>query len=81
MGIVAKRTSFTIPAEILDDLKKYVGRGQQSRFVAEALRKALKILRLEIALEESFGAWKDNDHPELKEGTDNFIRKLRKSSP
>ncbi len=81
MGTAAKRASFLIPMDILNDLSKHVERGQQSRFVAEVLRRELKRLNLETALEESFGTWKDNDHPELKEGTDNFIRKLRKSSP
>lgn len=72
--------SFVIPEDILDDLRKHVGRGQRSRFVAEALRKELKRLRLETALEESFGAWQDKDHPELKEGIEKFVRKTRKSS-
>jgi hypothetical protein len=31
------------------------------------------------ALQTSFGAWKDEDHPELREGTEAFIRNLRKS--
>lgn len=36
--------------------------------------------RLETALKEGFGAWKDKDHPELAEGTEKFVRKTRKSS-
>ena len=80
MGATAKQANFVIPEDILDDLRKHVARRQQSRFVAEALRKELKRLRLETALEESFGAWKDKDHPELAEGVDKFVRKTRKSS-
>ena len=80
MGAVLKQARFTIPEDILDDLRKHVARGQQSRFVAEALRKELKRLRLETALEESFGAWLDKDHPELKAGAEKFVRKTRKSS-
>jgi hypothetical protein len=38
-----------------------VARRQQSRFVAKALKKEPKRLRLETALEECFGAWKDED--------------------
>jgi hypothetical protein len=57
-----------------------VARRQQSRFVAKALKKEPKRLRLETALEECFGAWKDEDHPELKEGAEIFVRKTRKSS-
>jgi hypothetical protein len=80
MGAPAKQANFVIPEDILDDLRKHVGRRQQSRFVAEALRKELRRLRLETVLEESFGAWQDKDHPELKEGTEKFVRKIRKSS-
>ena len=80
MGTSSKQANFVIPEDILDDLKKQVGSRQQSRFVAEALRKELKRLRLETALEESFGAWQDKDHPELKEGAENFVRKTRRSS-
>lgn len=80
MGATAKQANFVIPEDILDDLRKHVARRQQSRFVAEALRKELKRLRLETALEESFGAWQDKDHPELTEGAEKFVRKTRKSS-
>jgi hypothetical protein len=80
MGAVAKQANFVIPEDILDDLRKHVARRQQSRFVAEALRKELRRLRLETALEESFGAWQDSDHPELADGTAEFVRKTRKSS-
>jgi len=80
MRATAKQANFVIPEEILDDLRKHVARRQQSRFVAEALRKELMKLRLESVLEESFGAWKGKDHPELNEGADKFVRKTRKSS-
>lgn len=80
MGATAKQANFVIPEDILDDLRKHVARRQQSRFVAEALRKELRRLRLKTALEESFGAWKDKDHPELAEGAEKFVRKTRKSS-
>lgn len=80
MGISVRQANFVIPEDILEDLRKHVARRQQSRFVAEALRKELKKLRLESALENSFGAWGDNDHPDLAEGTEEFVRKIRKST-
>ena len=48
--------------------------------VAEAIKKELKRIKLERTLDESFGIWNDNNHPELGEGTDKYIRKLRKST-
>lgn len=80
MGIGARQANFVIPEDILEDLRKHVARRQQSRFVAEALRKELKKLRLESALEKSFGAWEDNRHPELTGGTEEFVRETRKST-
>lgn len=80
MGISVRQANFVIPEDILEDLRKHVARRQQSRFVAEALRKELKKLRLESALEKSFGAWGDNDHPDLTDGTEEFVRKIRKST-
>jgi hypothetical protein len=48
--------------------------------VSEALRKELNRIKLEKALQTSFGAWKDKDHPELKRGTDAYIRSMRRST-
>ncbi|KKQ78353.1 MAG: hypothetical protein UT02_C0070G0008 [Parcubacteria group bacterium GW2011_GWC2_38_7] len=80
MGIAAKQANFLLPEDLLEELKSTVAKRQQSKVVAEALRKELKRLKLEKTLRDSFGAWKDKDHPELKEGTEAFVRKLRKTS-
>lgn len=80
MGGTTRQANFLLPEELLEEMRKNVSPRQQSRFVAEAVRKELRRLRLEKALEASFGAWKDEDHPELREGTDSFIRGLRKST-
>lgn len=47
--------------------------------MADTLRKELKQLKLEKAFQPSFGAWKNKKHPELKAGTESFVRRLRKS--
>jgi len=80
MTVMTKQANFLLPEDVLDELKKTVSKGRQSKVVAEALRKELKRLKLEKALQTSFGAWKDKDHPELKTGTGAFIRGLRKST-
>ena len=79
MGIPTRQANFLLPEDLIDKLKKAVPKRQQSKVVAEALRKELKRIKLERALERSFGAWKDEDHPELKAGTDARIKNLRKS--
>ncbi len=80
MGTTTKQANFLLPEDLLDELRKSVSRGEQSRVVAEALRKELKRMKLSKALQRSFGAWKEKDHPELKSGTGVYIRKLRKST-
>lgn len=80
MGSTTRQANFLLPEEVLKDLKASIPKREQSKIVAEALRKELKRLRLQKALHTSFGAWKDIDHPELKKGTDAYISTLRKSS-
>jgi len=80
MSSSTKQANFLLPEDLLDELKMTVSKRQQSKVVADALRKELKRLKLEKVLQTSFGAWKDKNHPELKEGTVAFIRKVRRSS-
>jgi hypothetical protein len=80
MSTATKQANFLLPEDLLDDLRKTVSPRQQSKVVSEALRKELKRIKLEKALQTSFGAWKDKDHPELKKGTDAYIRTMRRST-
>ncbi len=78
--MAVKQANFILPEDLLEELKKNTSKRQQSKVVAEALRKEIKRLKFEKALQHSFGAWKDDKHTELKSGTDIFVRKLRKST-
>lgn len=80
MGTITKQANFLLPEDLVEELKKTVSKRQQSKVVAEALRKELKRIKLRRSLQESFGAWKDKNHPELEKGTEAFIRTLRKST-
>ena len=75
-----KQANFALPAELMDELRCTIPRGEQSKVVAEALRKELKRLKFRQALEHTFGAWQREKHPELEQGTEQFIRGLRRSS-
>ncbi|MBI4653912.1 MAG: hypothetical protein HY752_02835 [Nitrospirae bacterium] len=80
MSTATKQANFLLPEDLLEELKKAVSKRQQSKVVADALKKELKRLKLEKVLNTSFGAWKDKDHPEFKEGTEAYVRRLRKST-
>jgi hypothetical protein len=75
-----RQANFTLPAELLEELKQTVPKGEQSRVVSEALRSELKRLRFRKSLDSSFGAWEKGPHPELARGTRRFVRALRKST-
>ena len=77
---VARQANFTLPEELLADLKRTVPRGEQSRVVSEALRNELKRIKFRRAVDESFGAWRRQHHPELAQGTRRLVRKLRTST-
>lgn len=74
------QANFLLPIELIDDLRRYVPRREQSKVVAEALRKELKRLRLRSALDESFGAWANEPHSELEQGVEHYVRQSRRSS-
>src|SRR5262245_4573067 len=76
----ASRTHITLPQEILSDLDRLVEKRHRSRFIADAVRKALLIARQREALRQAAGAWKDKDHPELKQGAAAWVKKLRRES-
>ena len=80
MATNLKQANFLLPEDLLDEFRKAVPERQQSKVVAEALRKELKRLKLKRSLEDAFGAWKETDHPELKHGTEGYVRGLRKST-
>ena len=77
MHTLTKQANFSLPKDILDDLKKNVPRKEQNKVVADAIKKELKSIKLERTLDESFGIWNYNNHPELG---DKYIKKLRKST-
>jgi hypothetical protein len=80
MGTATKQANFLLPEDLIEELKRSVPKREQSKVVTEALRKELKRLRLMKAIETSFGAWEEKKHPELHNGTEKYIRKLRKST-
>jgi len=80
MASGTRQANFTLPGDLVEELKRTVPKGEQSKVVGEALRNELKRIKFKKALRASFGAWKEEKHPELAQGTRRFVRSLRKSS-
>jgi hypothetical protein len=80
MSAATRQANFLLPIDLIEEIKNAVSKREQSKFVAAALRKELNRLRLEKTLKTSFGTWTAAYHPELKDGTDAYVRNIRKSS-
>ena len=72
-----KRTHIVIPEQLAAQIDRVVGRRGRSRFLAQAAEKELMRLRQLKALKTVAGAWKDENHPELKDGAAAWVAKLR----
>ena len=46
-------------------------------FITIAAKSYLRVLKFTEAVKESAGAWDLTKHPELKEGSDSYVRKIR----
>lgn len=59
------RINVLLPEEVADDLRLRIPPRKRARFVAEAVARELRRLRVAAALDASAGAWSDADHPDL----------------
>ncbi len=73
-----KRTHIVIPEALAEEIDKMVGGRRRSNFLTQAAINELKRLRMIRALDNAAGIWKDEDHPELKNGAAAWVRKLRR---
>ena len=62
MAIITKQANFTLPEDLLEELRRTIPKGQQSKVVSEALRNELKRMKFQKALDLSFGAPKGQRH-------------------
>ena len=74
-----EKMSVTLPKELAGENRSIAAHGEISALFTEALEYYLAHRRQKIALENGFGAWKDEDYPELAtpEDTLTFINALR----
>ena len=75
------KAHLVIPAEILSEVDKIAGKKKRSLFIAEATREKLEKERFLKTLEETHGAWTDQNHPELRTHKDveHYVREKRQS--
>jgi len=73
------KTHIILSSDLVEELDKIVKRRKRSQFIMEAVREKLERMKLEIALEQAAGAWKGNNHPDLKTQKDinRYLKSVR----
>jgi hypothetical protein len=73
-----ERTLIAIPPKVAVKIDRLAGPRRRTQFVTEILEN--EILRREqlIALDLAAGTWKDEDHPELANGSVAYVDSLRR---
>ena len=72
-----RRAHVFLPDDLLAEVDALVGPRGRSAFLTEVVREAVNGRRLLQFLSSQEPIWKDEDHPELAQGANAWIRQLR----
>jgi hypothetical protein len=75
-----KRTHVVLPDDLVREIDKIAGSRGRSAFLADLAKREIKRQQLLRLFKRKEPIWKDEDHPELKDGAAAWIRKLRAES-
>jgi Arc/MetJ-type ribon-helix-helix transcriptional regulator len=77
----SQKITVTLPKTLLARLREHVPARQRSRFISEALEERLALEEQIAVLEETAGAWSEQNHPEMRtdEDVDRWLGDLRRS--
>ena len=76
----AKRAHIVLPEGLVREIDKIAGSRGRSAFLADLAQREIKRRRMLEILKSGKPVWKDKDHPELKRGAAQWVRKLRAES-
>ena len=76
-----EKVSVTLPRELAGEIRSIVSQGEVSSFFTEALEHYLAYHKQKASLEQGFGAWKDESHPDLTTPQDStaYVHSIRES--
>jgi hypothetical protein len=72
-----KRAHVFLSEGLLTDIDQLFGKGKRSAFLTEIAEREVRRQKQMRALDEAAGCWKDEDHPELKNGSAAWVKDLR----
>ena len=66
-----------LPVDLIADIDRLVGKRGRSAFLTELAEREIKLRYQRQVLQETAGAWKAEDHPELDRGAATWIQQIR----
>jgi hypothetical protein len=73
------QVNVAFPEPLYQQFVRLVPAGQRTRFLTNLTEAGLQQLKLQKALDKTFGAWSSQSRPELKGGTARYIRQQRRN--
>ena len=74
------RAHILLPEDLLREIDAIVGERGRSAFLVETARQEVRRRKLLGFLEGNDPVWKEEDHPELTDGSDAWVSQLRRAS-
>ena len=78
--MTTRRAHVVLPDDLVSEIDKIVGARGRSAFLAELARREIKRRNLLAMFTRDEPIWKDEDHPELKDGASEWVRRMRAES-
>lgn len=74
-----RKVTVTLPVSLLNRLDDLVPSRRRSAFIARAIEEQLAVVEQAVAIEESAGAWRDEDYPDMitNADIDRWLAELR----
>jgi hypothetical protein len=74
------RTLVPIPQYLAAAIDRVAGPKQRTAFIVNLVEREIRRYEQRDALREAVGSWKNEEHPELAEGADAWVRQMRQES-
>jgi hypothetical protein len=68
------------PPDVIAEIDAIVSHGKRTAFLVELAKREIKLNKQRQALRAAKGAWKPEDHPELRDGAAKWVHDLRQKS-
>jgi hypothetical protein len=75
-----QRIMVPYPKDVIAEVDKMVSHGKRTAYLVELAMREINLNRQRNALHDVKGAWKPEDHPELAQGSAQWVRKIRQES-